>query len=544
MARFNIESNIEEQTGLFALFGGTIGRLPAIFATATGAVRTFTAALLANPITAILVGVTAAITGLIGILSRFQPVIDLFSQGMAGASAIVDVLADRLGFLFGVTERNTLSFREAATAAIELERASQRLADREIEQITISATRRAEFARFRLIAADATRTDQERIEALTEAQRIQNEGIDDEIEIRTERLRILREQQALGANDRDDNREAAQLEAELIDLDAQRLAQLRQTETQRSALILRTQRQAEADRNAAAATRERNRAEAERIRLATEQLELTEARSQESQAIQLLRAQGVEEEALLEIQLMAANARGDFETADELNFQLEIARYRRLRQETMAQADAEKQAEAVKQQAVEDAENAKTNARRASIAAAIGFVTGLLGDSKGAMIAGLLATSAFEASNILAQGATAATTAQTYAASVAAVPFLGAATAAALPAQLAAISAGTGAGLSTVAVQTGLGIGKILATPGEPPTISGSTSAPAGPTVSTPTIAAELSPMQQISEMVTAMNNASPEVLLTPRDGEGSFSDTARRDNRRRNRQTLGRNGR
>ena len=331
MANFNINTNI---SGVIGMFNNFRTLLSGGVTQAVGAVNKALLTLAANPIGAVIAALGVAIVGLTAILRRFQPVIDLIDQGLAALSATFDVLADRIGFLFGVTEKNTLSFREAAEAAIELEKASQRLADAEIEQITVSAMRRAEFARARLDAADATKSDEERIAALDEAQRIQNEGIDEELVLRRERLRILREQQALGANDRADNEEAARLEAEIIDLDAMRLRQLRQTETQRSALIKRTQDQQAAEEARARSAAER--AEEERQREEDDaQAEVDRIREiREQREIDLLIAGGATEEEVFQARLDRA------ETEEEMAQIRHEAEVQRIKDERKEKADA------------------------------------------------------------------------------------------------------------------------------------------------------------------------------------------------------------
>ena len=536
MARFNIESNIEQQSQLFGQFGGVLGRLPAVIGGVRTAMVALGTAISANPIGVVIVAIGAAVTGLSAVLRRFQPVIDIIDQGLAALGATFDVLADRIGFLFGVTERNTLSFREAAEAAIELERASQRLADQEIEQITISAQRRADFAEQRLIAADATRTDQERIDALTEAQRIQNEGIDDEIRLRTERLRILREQQALGANDRDDNREAAMLEAELINLDAQRLSQLRETESQRSGLILRTQQQAAA----AQALREQEeaaaQAEVDRIREVRQQREIDLARAggsseEEVFRLRLERAETEEEQAQIMHERTIARLEAEREARTEAAAtQMEADRM--AMEVSIAAAASEAEATMI-------TEDAKRSAREATAAAAINTLTSLLGDSKGAQIAGLVAQQAFEAATVVTSGTRAAALA-TAAANAAAVPTLGASLAA-LPAQLAAITASTTAGLTGVGIATATGIAGILAAPGEKPSTTGAGGGGAqgftgGPTISTPEIGVVGADTNTRALMATMEQSSSVVAVIA----DGEVQRETERNARLNRRRTLG----
>ena len=296
MARFNLESNIQEQSSLFEAFGGTIGRLPGLFRSAIQSVKALTTAIAANPVGLVLVAIAAAIGLVTAAFSRFQPVIDVFNQGIAAARAAMDFFLDTIIEVVTGQELTTMSFLDTVAAAAELEAATQRLADAQLESLVPQAERNAQLQEFRLIAADATLSEQERIDAFTQAEVVQRQIFATERALATERLRILQEQQALGNNTREDNEEAAQLQADLINLTARENAALREIAGTRSGLIRTANMKAEADLKEAAALREKN------IQLETE-AELTRNKIRENdltieQQIQIANGTLTEAEAL------------------------------------------------------------------------------------------------------------------------------------------------------------------------------------------------------------------------------------------------------
>ena len=246
MARFNLESNLgdvaQEAGDLAGVLGGPLGRA---VATARSGFAALNRVVSLNPYVALVTAITAFVAF---ISSRFQPVIDRVQSAMAALNAIGAQTIDFFGSLLGLTERNGMSLAETAAAAYELTRAEQALADRQIASLTVQAERNAQLREAQAIAADQTLTDEERIAALEEAQRLNTEIFNEERSQAAERVRILEEQQRLSSNTREDNEELARLRATLINLDAQESQMNRTLLAQRTALQRRTEMQAEAER--------------------------------------------------------------------------------------------------------------------------------------------------------------------------------------------------------------------------------------------------------------------------------------------------------
>ena len=455
MARFNIESNIQEQTGLFQQFGGVLGGLPSIFATVRGAVTALTAAIAANPIGALLTVISAGVVAVTAALSQLQPVIDEINVRLAQLGAAWQFVVDTVGSYLGIAEAPPRTFRETVIAAGELERATQDLDDAQNDFIVTQARLNAAISEQRLIAADATASEAERIAALEEAQRLTNQLYDEEQTLLRERVRILQEQQDLGENTRADNEELNRLQADLINLDTARNNALRETVSMLSAL-----------RNAQMAANETTE----------ESTELTR---------------------------------------EQIRAQEEAARA------AMRRADIEAMFSQMAADAVIEAEYAKSDAATDSAQIITEGLFGLLGDSKGIQIAGLIASQAFEAAGIITTGARAAAQAQATAAALATATF--GASVAALPAQLSAIAAATTGGLAVLGAQTAVGIAGILAAPGPSPDGAagggGAQGFVGGPTVSTPQVEST-APSTDAQAVMSQMAQQQTSVVAVIADGE------------------------
>ncbi len=336
MAQFNIQSNISEVTGRFSAFSSL---LSGGVKNAIGVVNTSLLTLAANPIGAVLAAVGVVIVAITASLSRLQPVVDEINVRVAQLSAAWSFLVDTVGSYLGIADGPSMSFRDTVVAAGELERATQSLADEQNELIVSTARRNATIAEQRLIAADATRTDEERIEALREAQRVTNELFDDEERVARERLRILTEQQALGDNTREDNEEAARLEAQLIELGTRRSRTLMQTEAAATALERRTQMAADAATRSAEAQAERDQKEEDRAEeMAQKEMDrIRELRQQRE--IDLLIAGGSTEEEVFEARL--ARAETEEEVAQIMHEQ-EVFRLEEIRDAKADEAEEER----------------------------------------------------------------------------------------------------------------------------------------------------------------------------------------------------------
>lgn len=106
-----------------------------------------------------------------------------------------------------------------AIAAGELQRAYNKLLDREIDLIVSNEKLRKEREQSRLIAKDERVSTENRIKAQERAIEIDQKLLSQEIEVANERVRIMEEQLALGKVTRKEREELAEIQAEAIRLE-------------------------------------------------------------------------------------------------------------------------------------------------------------------------------------------------------------------------------------------------------------------------------------------------------------------------------------
>lgn len=197
-----------------------------------------------------------AFGSLITFFTETQRGADKIKQAFAGVRAAVSAITDRIS---GLGESLTKLFtgdwrgaldsakdafkglgdeiREEVTAAIELEKALQRIKDREIDLIVSNAELRKAIAADRLLAEDRTKTYEERIDALDRVLAAEDTLLQQRLEIAREEARISQQQLDLGESTRAEIEANAQLQARVIDLETQSLESRRRAFTRREALL-------------------------------------------------------------------------------------------------------------------------------------------------------------------------------------------------------------------------------------------------------------------------------------------------------------------
>ena len=188
-----------------------------------------------------------ALGSLITYFTQSQKGADKLKVAFAAIGTTISVLVDRLS-TFGGGLLKILSgdfsegvdmlkgsfaglgeeIRAESSAAVQLEKDFQALQDREIQMIETRAKRLADIEAFKLIAADETKSLQERAAVLKEAMDLEKQLADEEIAIAEERARILKEQNALGESTREDLQAEAEANARVIELQAQRDTRLKE----------------------------------------------------------------------------------------------------------------------------------------------------------------------------------------------------------------------------------------------------------------------------------------------------------------------------
>lgn len=236
----DLTSSLDKMTGgLISGFKGAVGSIK----TAVKGFKSLRIAVAATGIGALLI----AITSLTSYFTKTQRGADKLSQAMKGIGAVIDVLVDRVS-TFGEGLFKILSgdfsegvdllkdsfrglgdeIRNESAAAIELEKANQRLQDREIAMIKTRAETRRDIEKAKLLSADQTKSTEERGAALQRAIDLEKKLSQEEIAIAKERARIIAEQNALGESSREDVEAQAEAEARVIELEAERDAKLKE----------------------------------------------------------------------------------------------------------------------------------------------------------------------------------------------------------------------------------------------------------------------------------------------------------------------------
>lgn len=121
----------------------------------------------------------------------------------------------------------TNEIKNETAAAVELERALQRLEDREIGLIVTQAKRQSQIEKLRLLAKDENLIFEDRLKALDQAIELERVIASDEIKLAKERARIAAEQIALGESTDEDIRRREELRADVIRAETERDKKIR-----------------------------------------------------------------------------------------------------------------------------------------------------------------------------------------------------------------------------------------------------------------------------------------------------------------------------
>lgn len=259
-----LESGMESLTGVTDLFGGALGDVfnqmktagQSIF-TLSKSMKSATTSTSGTSKAMRILKVAIASTGigllvialgaLVSYFTNTQKGANKVSKAMAGISATVSVLVDRLSSvgeaLYNLfIKRDFSAFADSlkesfsgigdeiereATAAVNLEQRLQDLELREISLIESQAKKRAAISEYRLEAQQNFENSAKAAEALRNAIRLENEVAEENISIAKERADILKRQLALGESSNDEIRESAEANAVVIELEAQRNERLR-----------------------------------------------------------------------------------------------------------------------------------------------------------------------------------------------------------------------------------------------------------------------------------------------------------------------------
>lgn len=161
--------------------GGVGPLLKNAFSGITTGIKGMGAALMANPIGAVI----SLVGGLMEVFKSFKPVMDVLQQGMAAVGAVIDSVKNSIiGLLTGATSISDFfsgfagSAADAATEAIKLKEAQQKLAEQTAQQAVANEEAKNSIAEYMRTVQDSTKTEEERLEALNNAAAVEKDNLD------------------------------------------------------------------------------------------------------------------------------------------------------------------------------------------------------------------------------------------------------------------------------------------------------------------------------------------------------------------------------
>lgn len=229
--------------GLPGPIGGAVG--------ATRGLLQVFRALIATPIGIVLAAIAAAFKLVGDSIKSSQPLLDKWHTTTSQLATGYAVLKDRQSNIIeGILDhglklkdlrRETKGIineiKEETAASKALSEAEYALKDQEIDFITVRAEKKRQIRELRLLVKDETLTDQERVDALDQALKIENELAAQEIVIAKERARISQEQVDLGKSTREELEANAQLQARVIELQTESLQRQQTIAAERLGLV-------------------------------------------------------------------------------------------------------------------------------------------------------------------------------------------------------------------------------------------------------------------------------------------------------------------
>ena len=253
------ESNkaLEDGVGNFRLFGVSLNDVRAttkkIIPTIKLMFRSITAGIMSTGIGALLI----AFGSLATYFTSTKKGADELRVMFAKLGAAVDVIKDRVSKFGGIVKdfftgkkglKEAVNDTKEAFSGMgeeinkevkimgELEKATQRLRDKDNEFMIQKAKTRQEIERARLIAEDETKSAEDRLTNLKKALDLEKQTTDQELELARERVRIQEQQMAQSENLVEDEAKLAQLKTQLIETETASLKMRRRVVTEVNAL--------------------------------------------------------------------------------------------------------------------------------------------------------------------------------------------------------------------------------------------------------------------------------------------------------------------
>ena len=292
--------------------GGAITAFKGIVSGAKNGVKAFTT--LKGAIAATGIGLlVVAVGSLVSYFTSTQKGADMLNKAFAGIGATIDVLVDRLStfggglmeifsgnfsagldILAGSFKGITAEIKEEASAAIELETASQKLLKTKRAFIEQEAKLNADLEKYRLASENFDLSTAERLAANTKAQETAIELANQQMAIAQEELRILSEKNALGESMNEDLDAEAEAKARLFEIERSRDALAKEFQAKAKGITDEQKAKAEAAR----AEAEAKAKEANDALIAEAEAELERIEEQNAKEIALSEKKAAEQKAI------------------------------------------------------------------------------------------------------------------------------------------------------------------------------------------------------------------------------------------------------
>ena len=232
--------------GQFSLFGVSLNGIKGAFGKIGPAAKimfgTIKAGIASTGIGVLLLAFGALVT----YFTSTKKGMDKVNVAIAQVSAAIDVIKDRIsqfgaailkvfkGDFSGAAEdmKNAVKgigteLKEEIKIAGDLQKATNKLRDANLDFIVMEANKKKAIAEARLLAKDETLSQEQRIAALKSAVQQENDLLNVQLRNQSERVRIMEEQQALGESTAEDEKALAEQKVALINMETASINQRR-----------------------------------------------------------------------------------------------------------------------------------------------------------------------------------------------------------------------------------------------------------------------------------------------------------------------------
>lgn len=239
--------------------GDSLQGLPGPIGGAVASVKTFNTVLKANPIGLVI----AAVAGLIAMLTKLQPVTDFINKSFAVLTSTLTFFVNKIGGALGIIEKTNVGLGETVRKTAQIADEEVRIRNAKRAQTVEEAKLSNEIARQRLIVADVTKSEEERLAAAQKVQENEQKLLKTRQDLAQRELKNAQDKLSLDKENIALQDEVAQKQADLFQAETDSLNFNRELIAQKGAL--QNTLAAEQQRKADEAARKRKQEEAEEL---------------------------------------------------------------------------------------------------------------------------------------------------------------------------------------------------------------------------------------------------------------------------------------